>query len=513
MGGVVGGIVNTVGSMFGGNGGAGGTGFATPSNARIDDAASVDQANQLYGQNQNSLQQMQGFLQQVQAQNGLGNQSNVYNALQGVSQGTGPNPAQSMLQNATSQNIAQQAGLMAGQRGASQNVGLMARQIAQQGAGIQQQAIGQNAALQSQQQLNALNSMGGLATGMANQQATATQGLTQGYQSEQQNVLNSISQANAARAGVQTGINNANASMANTRMGQQGGVLGGILGGAGAALGLAGGGEVPQAGQYAPMDPNAPDVFDPANAAPQANAQSSPIVAAPQAPAVPAPSGHAAGAKAGPKSSVGKFIAGATSGSQSQMNGPQQAGNMIGKAIGTGLKNLFSSSKPSASAGASPYSQYEDSGFSADQMSTEHSRQDAQEAGGLPAPSPLDQNYGQANPTDSLGAVNDDMSMMAAAKGGKVPAMVSPGEVYLDRKAVKDVEKGKDPIKSGEKIKGKAKVKGDSYANDTVPKTLESGGIVLPKSVMEHPHPHWAAHKFVSDIMAKQGKLPARRKK
>ncbi len=99
------------------------------------------------------------------------------------------------------------------------------------------------------------------------------------------------------------------------------------------------------------------------------------------------------------------------------------------------------------------------------------------------------------------------------AEGGKVPAMVSPGEQYLPPQDVKKVEQGADPLSVGERIPGKAKVKGNSYANDTVPKTLESGGIVLPKSVMEAKHPHWEAHKFVAAIMAKNGKSLPKRKK
>ena len=86
-------------------------------------------------QAQNQLAQQNAFVQALQAQNGIGNQSNVYNQLQNVANGTGPNPAQAMLANATGQNVANQAALMAGQRGSNANVGLMARQAAQQGAG------------------------------------------------------------------------------------------------------------------------------------------------------------------------------------------------------------------------------------------------------------------------------------------------------------------------------------------------------------------------------------------
>lgn len=79
------------------------------------------------------------------------------------------------------------------------------------------------------------------------------------------------------------------------------------------------------------------------------------------------------------------------------------------------------------------------------------------------------------------GDLNDHYSM-----GGPVPAMVSPGEKYLNPTEVEAVEKGKaSPKQVGKEIPGKAKVKGDSPKNDTVPAKLESGGIVIPRSVMD----------------------------
>jgi hypothetical protein len=100
-----------------------------------------------------------------------------------------------------------------------------------------------------------------------------------------------------------------------------------------------------------------------------------------------------------------------------------------------------------------------------------------------------------------------DSGTALAAEGGKVPALVSPGERYLPPKEVAKVVKGqKSPMEAGEKIPGKPKVGGakNSYANDTVPKTLEEGGIVLPRSVTQSKNPEWAAHKFVRDVMAKK---------
>jgi hypothetical protein len=66
----------------------------------------------------------------------------------------------------------------------------------------------------------------------------------------------------------------------------------------------------------------------------------------------------------------------------------------------------------------------------------------------------------------------------------KVEAMVSPGEIYLTPEKVHMVIKeGANPLKIGEKIGGKAKVKGDSLKNDTVPRALDEGGIVIPRHV------------------------------
>jgi hypothetical protein len=91
------------------------------------------------------------------------------------------------------------------------------------------------------------------------------------------------------------------------------------------------------------------------------------------------------------------------------------------------------------------------------------------------------------------------------AKGGKVDAMVSPGEVYLSPKEVKKVAKeGKSPLGEGEKVPGKPKVPGDSYANDTVPKKLEAGGIVIPNSVLQSDDPEGEAAKFVKKLLGQK---------
>lgn len=260
IGGAVGDVVGGLtGSLAGG---------LTPQNgfqatgARIDSPATVDQANQLYQQNQDALSQQLAFVNALQAQNGIGNQSSVYNQLQGVANGTGPNPAQAALNQATGANIASQASLMAGQRGANQNAGLIARQAALQGGNIQQQAAGQGATMQAQQSLNALGQLGSLSSQQVAQQGGALGQYGSQLQGEQGNVLNSINSANNTRVNMQNGMNSANqtTSAQNTAATQKtaGGLLNGITGGL-----FAKGGEVKAAnGVYVdvPQQPASPQM-------------------------------------------------------------------------------------------------------------------------------------------------------------------------------------------------------------------------------------------------------------
>lgn len=85
------------------------------------------------------------------------------------------------------------------------------------------------------------------------------------------------------------------------------------------------------------------------------------------------------------------------------------------------------------------------------------------------------------------------------SKGGQVPAMLSPGERYLPPSEAKAVVQGKEsPLKAGQEVPGKAKVKGNSLKNDTVPATLEEGGIVIPRSIMQSKDAAKKAAAFVA---------------
>lgn len=360
-----------VSGLLGTAGGMNGTGISGPSSANIINPSTQNQADSAFNNTQEGVNQQMAFLHALQAQNGIGNQSSVFGQLQGVANGTGPNPAQAMLAQATGANVANQAALMAGQRGSGANAGMIARQAAMAGSNAQQQAAGQAAGLQANQSLNALGQMGAIAGQQVASQAGAVQGFNQAAQGQQQNILNSIAQQNNANVGMQSNINSANAGLIQNTMAGQQEMLGNVMSGVGTAMtGMSGGG---------------------------------------------AKGGGLAGG--GNPADIAKFAAVAARG----------------------------------------------------------------------------------------GAVNN-LPVVALNGGGQVPALVSPGEVYLDPNDVSKVKAGADPIKTGDKIPGKAAVKGDSLKNDTVPATLEEGGIVIPRSVVNSKNPGAEAKKFVENALAESKK-------
>ena len=125
-----------------------------------------DQIKQAYANYNANLQQQQQNINQLAGQNAAQKQNDAYGMLLAQAQGTGPNPALAQLQQQTAQNTANQAALMAGARGASNNPALAARMIAQQGSANQQQAAGQAAVLQAQQQQVAQQALGNYANNM-----------------------------------------------------------------------------------------------------------------------------------------------------------------------------------------------------------------------------------------------------------------------------------------------------------------------------------------------------------
>lgn len=401
----------SIGGLLGTAGGVSGTGIEGPGQATIYNPTNPQQIQTAYSGTQNSMQQQQNLLNALQGQNGIQNQSNVYNQLQGVVNGTGPNPAQAQLAQATGANTANQAALMAGQRGSSANAGLIARQAAMQGAANQQNSIGQAASLQAQQSLNALGQAGGVAGTQVANQVGQTNANTQANQAEQQALINAQLGVNNANVGSQSSVNAFNAGLANTQLQGQQAMVGGImnnLGGGALSSMLAEGGEVKNYDQ--------------------------------------------GGSVSGPQSSFGQFINTVNSNeSPIEMSQPQ-----------------FSSNNPGAAA----------------------LEKGASGAGG-----------GSGGGSGGGGGI---MGLLAlAAEGGKVPAMVSPGEQYLKPQDVKKVKQGANPLQTGERIPGKPKHPGNDYRNDVVRKDLDEGGIVIPNKIMQSKNPAKEAQKFVAATLAK----------
>lgn len=195
-----------------------------------------------YKNTQTGLEQQQQLLKALQAQNGIQNQSSVFQQQQDLAnqlgvqaQGGGPNPAQQALANQTGANVSQQAALAAGQRGAGANVGLMARQVGQAGANIQQQAVGQGAEMQAQQQIAAQQQLAqqqAMMAGVAGQQVGQQQGAVNAYQ---QGALNQYGAATGAMA------QQNNAAIQNQGLANQG--IGAVLSGLSAAGGAFAGGK------------------------------------------------------------------------------------------------------------------------------------------------------------------------------------------------------------------------------------------------------------------------------
>ncbi len=386
------------------------------------------QANTAYDQTQQGLAQQQAFIQALQNQGGVANQSSVFNQLQGVANGQGPNPAAAMLNQATGQNVANQASLMAGQRGTGANAGLIARQAANQGANTQQQAAGQGAVMQAGQSLGALNQLGGIAGQQVGQQAGAISGYNQAAQGQQSNILGAIQGQNASNVAMQSNINNANAGIAGINAKAQNDLAGGLLNGAGSAATamMATGGEVGSDGVLSKVGQSLKSNFKTAG---------SPAVSINGAPLTSEQSMTNAGKNIG---SLGVNAVGA-----------------LGSAAGDAISSLFAPSVASAPS--------------------------------MP--------QGMSSPT-------------AMSHGGKVPAMLSPGEKYLPPREAEKVAEGKEKItKTGRTITGKAKVAGDSLKNDTVPATLEEGGFVIPRSIMQSEDPERNAAAFLRAHMSRSQKL------
>lgn len=416
--------------MLGLSGGAGGTGFAGPQLAPVASGVNADQAESSYKANQDALAQQQRLVQALQAQNGLGNQSQVfgqnqglYNQLQGIAAGQGPNPAQAMLNQATGQNVANQAALMAGQRGAGANVGLLARQAGQQGGALQQNAAGQAAVMQANQSLGALGQAQGVlgqAGNIAGNQAANQIGAQQAYTGAQQaqygNVLNALGQQNQANISNQASVNAANAGLTQTGMQGQQGLVGGLLNAAGVAAGLPGGKAKAYGGEIA---------------------------------------GYANGGPVGAQSSFGQFL--------TTVSGPSGGGSipMPPPASGGPVKPLFGQDWGSKSPPSAPPPGAESEGFKT--SGVEGAYYPAQNKGGL-----VDV---VLSPGEKVVAPKD----VKAAAGGKVKAKTVPGKTEVKGDSLKN-DKVPAKLAPGSVVVPRTKAKDGRDASSFVKDTLAKRG-------------------------------------
>lgn len=412
--------MGAIGSMIGTEGGAGGTGFAAPARPiDLTNPVNALQISDAYNNSNNSMQAQNELLAALQSQNGIGNQSQVYNQYQDIAAGNGPNPAKAMLAQSTGANVANQAALMAGQRGAGSNVGLLARQIGQQGAATQQQAAGQAATMQAQQSLNALTGAGNIANTQVGNQVGQTNANVQARQSEQQQLLNAQAAYNNAQVGMQSNINNANTHLASIGMNAFPSLLGGAAQGAssGAAAGGGGGAEGGEVTKHGFMA-----------------------------------DGGDASAFQGPQSKFGQFLAGqgSTGGPQTDamaMDDPGTAAAMlamqqgVAKGVNKGVQAMRqpgSNSTPSESVG----------GASAMAGGPNDAGSPTANA------NPYAAKGGMIHDYRSGGHVNVSNPSQKAVKPGnsyandKIPAVLSEGEVVIPR----NVMQGKDPINDSAKF-------------------------------------------------------------
>lgn len=431
----------------------------------IQNGTNVGQLNNAYNGVQQTLGGQTALASELspQAQQGSIEQNQLAQQLAQRAAGGGPNPALAQLNQATGQNVANQAALMAGQRGASANPGLIARQAAQQGASIQQNAAGQAATLQAQQQIAAQQELAGLADQQINQAGQAVTNATNAQIGEQGQLQAANTAANNANVSQQANINNVNSQVAQSNANTNSNVLGGIGNALSAVAGPIGGlvsdiGSLFAHGGPVKMasggDVNLGQVSQTSVSGAGGNLSipGTESFAAPQQPAWAA-SGDGSG--------------------KSKTQTPSGKSAEIGKSA---EKNVWQPTTSGPNASEMPAAGGADAGLALLALAR----------GGKIHPGPT----------------QSHVANFLMAKGGKIPALVSPGEIYLSPEKVQQVLAGANPMKIGQKFTGKANVSGDSKKNDTVPVTLEEGGCVIPRHIATHKMGADKAELFVRRAMA-----------
>lgn len=383
--------------------------------------------------------------------NALAGQGTLAQQLQAQANGQGPNIANLQLQQATNQNNQNAAASLGSQRG--MNPALAQRIISQQQATNNQNAAGQSGVLRAQQQLAAQGALGNVYAQQAQEGA--------------QN-LNTLTQA-------QTAANNSNAAAAGQNAQIGGGLVGGILGGGAAALGLAKGGKVTPEHHLSQMLISAGHLIKPKKYAFGTD-----------------DGGVEASYVAEDSAAGGGIDPSHTDTPASQLitqsyNGPDPANQVVDTANAVSEANPIQANAKKPGAFGTGFANATKGGMGAAMA---------------PVASPAFANV----PPPQLTQPNQisGLAPLLRAHGGKVPAMVSPGERFIPPQYVEAVKTGKiKASKVAPKFPGKAKVKGDSEENDNIPKSLEEGGVVVPRTKADNDSD---AREFLQAIQADKKK-------
>lgn len=446
------------------------------------------------GQINNSMAQQQAFTNAMAGQGGLGNQSSVFSQQQGLANqlgqqaaGGGPNPALAQLSQATSNNIKNQAALMASQRGAGQNAGLLAKQAAEQGVAAQQQAAGQASVMRAQQQLAAQqqlqaqqSQMAQLATQQVGQQQQGVNAMGQLALGNQQQVLGMLASQNQAQLAQQQGLNQLQLAQAqgfnntNAQMAQQQNSIAAQMAMQGSAIGSA-------------------------NA--QATAQNNMMAQGINAQV------------AGQNAQTNAAIAGGILGAGGTYMAKGSAGGAAAAAAHGGMIQKFANG--GAAWGGAPTLDYNPNAFSSALSSNfkmpkeaggpasslgQKTKSQADSGGGTWFPQRF--SSGEDNSYSAPLAIKHELPAVPNAINSGVgptpapmPLVAHGGQINVGAK-----------LKSGGHVPGKAKVSGDSLKNDDVKALLSPGEIVIPRSITKSKDAPKKAAEFVASILARKGK-------
>ena len=441
------------------NGALGLTNNFAAQGANLTEGTNAGQLNTAYNGVQSGLGAQQGIVNQTAGglSQGLGAQGQLSNQLSAESMGQGPNPAQAALNQSTGQNIQQQAALMAGQRGAGANAGLIASQAAQQGAATQQQAVGQSATLQAQQQLAAQQAQASLAAQQVSQGATAVQNNSQQQQNEQNILQGANTSLNNANVAMQSNINNADSQTAAANQNAATGTLGGIMNGASSITSMfADGGTV--GGDTPGFQPTSSDTSSGPSVAASAPLPSPP-------PSSSGGSSGGGGGGAGALSLLALLAKGGTVQSPymaptplvvASSNGPQST---VGQWINT--QSGTSSGPASEASVVLPASANLG-------QETSNMGKGGKSAAGQPMATGTAQPMAADNTMSNLGP-----NTMMAFKGGSVQS-----KLMKNGGLVKPSGKAEDAV-----------VKGDSIKNDKIPTMLSQGEVVIDRATLADPGP------------------------